>query len=285
MRKLLSAEIARLFHSIVFYLALLYSAGLGILIVVMRWVDVKRNAEFYAKLSVQYSNADSLVLVGALYIMFAIAVFIGLFVGTEASDGTIRNKLVVGHLRWKIYLSEWIVCAGASLIFHLSYILATLGPGKLLLGLTLDTKTILLITSAEGAALLALASVFLLITIVLQNKAMGSVLCLLLLIGSLFLALMVFQRLEEPEFTRARTIEDETTGAVIEIPAQPNPRYLSGTARKVYLLLSDALPISQLYQLATSTCEGIPRMTLWDAVLIAVSTGTGMLIFKRKNLK
>lgn len=285
MRKLLSAEAMRLFHSVIFHLALLYSAGLGVVIVFMRWLDVRRNAVYYAGLSAQYSNADGLVFVGGLYITFAIAVFIGIFIGTESSDGTIRNKLVVGHRRWKIYLSEWIVCTAASLLFHLSYILVTLGMGKLLLGLTLSMKEIFLFTAAGSAAIIALTSVLLLLAIALQNKAVGSVVCLLLIIASIFLTLTIFLKLEEPEFTRARTIEDEITGTVMEIPAERNPYYLSGTVRQVYQVLNDALPVSQLYQVVMMESENIPKMMLWDAVLIVLSTGIGVPIFKRKNLK
>lgn len=69
MRKLLSAEFSRLLHSLVFRLCLLFSAGLAVFSTTMRWLDIRENAELYAKLSVDYRNADGLVFIGGLYLI------------------------------------------------------------------------------------------------------------------------------------------------------------------------------------------------------------------------
>ena len=42
-------------------------------------------------------------------------VFAGLFLGTEYQDGTLRNKVTVGHTRGEIYLSFLAVCLCAGL--------------------------------------------------------------------------------------------------------------------------------------------------------------------------
>ena len=39
------------------------------------------------------------------------AILTSMFIGSEYSDGTIRNKLVVGHSRMRIYLANFIVCS------------------------------------------------------------------------------------------------------------------------------------------------------------------------------
>ena len=46
------------------------------------------------------------------------AIFTSLFIGSEYSDGTIRNKIIVGHSRIRIYLANLIVCAIASVLIH-----------------------------------------------------------------------------------------------------------------------------------------------------------------------
>ena len=38
------------------------------------------------------------------------AIFTSLFIGSEYSDGTIRNKIIVGHSRIRIYLANLIRC-------------------------------------------------------------------------------------------------------------------------------------------------------------------------------
>ena len=44
-----------------------------------------------------------------------IAIFTGLFLGVEYSDGAIRNKITIGHKRINIYLSNLIVVTATSL--------------------------------------------------------------------------------------------------------------------------------------------------------------------------
>ena len=53
MSKLLSAEFVRLCKSFVFKLGILFSAGSGVFMVLMRWADVRKNADEYAQLSVE----------------------------------------------------------------------------------------------------------------------------------------------------------------------------------------------------------------------------------------
>ena len=50
------------------------------------------------------------------------AILTSMFIGSEYSDGTIRNKLVVGHSRMRIYLANLIVCSVACVLISLSYI-------------------------------------------------------------------------------------------------------------------------------------------------------------------
>ena len=46
------------------------------------------------------------------------AIFIAMFIGKEYSNGTIRNKLIVGHTRTNIYLANFITCLTGSLIIY-----------------------------------------------------------------------------------------------------------------------------------------------------------------------
>ena len=50
------------------------------------------------------------------------AILTSMFIGSEYSDGTIRNKLVVGHSRMRIYLANLIVCSVACVLIFLAYI-------------------------------------------------------------------------------------------------------------------------------------------------------------------
>ena len=61
-------------------------------------------AEFYNQEKYNTSiPLDSGLFVYVTVIGILLAAFISLFIGTEYNDGTIRNKLVIGHTRSAIY--------------------------------------------------------------------------------------------------------------------------------------------------------------------------------------
>lgn len=71
------------------------------------------------------------------------AIFTSLFIGSEYSDGTIRNKIIVGHSRIRIYLANLIVCAIASVLISLSYTVGVFVIGNMNGGeLITETATI-----------------------------------------------------------------------------------------------------------------------------------------------
>lgn len=286
MNKLLSAEFVRLWKSFVFKLCLLFSAGLGIFAVLMRWSDVKQHPAMYATLGVEYSNADGLIFMGGLYLTFDLAVFIGTFIGTEYSDGTIRNKLAVGHTRSNIYLSKLIVCAAADILIHILYILVVLILGNLLIGgTTLKVTEILAFTMAGITAVLALTALLLLFSMSIQNKAAGAVVCLLAVLIMLFAALTIWQKLDAPEYYDAYSYLDEDTGELITVEKEKNSHYLTGTKREIYEFLNNFIPVSQIYQITMNISDNLNLIVIYDGVIMIVTTGAGMVIFKKKNLK
>lgn len=286
MNKLLSAEFVRLFKSMIFRVCMLFSAGLGAFLVLMRWLDVKKHPSIYEQLGVECSNADGLVFTGGIYLIFAMAVFIGIFVGTEYSDGTIRNKLTAGHTRGSIYLSKLIVCAAADIMIHFLYIVVVLIVGNLFIGgTTIKVTEALLFTLGSTAAVLAFTAILLLFSMLIQSKAAGSVVCLLATIIMLFATMMIWQRLSAPEYYEAYSYVDEDTGKTVSVEREKNPKYLEGTKREVYEFLNNVLPVSQIYQIVMNISDNIEWMALYDGIIIVVTTGVGMVVFKKKNLK
>ena len=127
MIKLLHAEFSRLIKNRIFWLGLLVMTGIPLYGVGVRYYDA-----VIAKEPV-WETADGLWFVGGLYIAVVLSVFVSLFVGTEFSDGTIRNKLIVGHTRSAIYFSNLLLCTTVSLLYHIVHIAVLFGSGSLLL--------------------------------------------------------------------------------------------------------------------------------------------------------
>lgn len=287
MTKLLYAEFSRLFHSLIFKAGVLFSAGLSIFIIFMRWLDVTQNPEFYHNFPVSYRNADGLIFVGGIYLIFVLAIFIGEFIGREYSDGTIRNKLVCGHTRRNIYLSKLIVCSVACLIFHLLYILVSVLMGILLIdGTTMTIGQLMLSSLAGSFAMTAITALMLFISMLIPHKAAGSVCCLLLALLMMFGSLTIYERLQSEEYYDAYTYTDEDTGISIFVDRQRNPHYPTGIRREIYEFLNEYLPFSQLYSIVIMESEfdlnGI--WIVYDCITILLVSGAGAIIFKRKDL-
>lgn len=286
MNKLLSAEFVRLFKSLTFKVCLLFSAGLGAFFVLMRWWDRKMHPDVYAELGLDYSNADGLIFVGGVYLLFVIAVLIGSFVGREYSDGTIRNKLTAGHTRASIYVSKFIVCTVADIMLHLLYIVVVIVFGNLLIGgTTFKVTEIIACTLVGTISVIAMTAFLLLFAMLIQSKAIGSVVCLIATLCMMFATMTVFQRLEEPEYYDGYTYVDENTGKAVSVEKEKNYRYLTGTKRKVYEFLNDVIPSSQLYQIASNDMDNLECMVFYDGILIVILVGAGVIVFGKKDLK
>ena len=201
MSNLIYAEFSRLFHSFIFRLALLFSAGFSVFVVLMRFVDVQKNAAIYATLDPSYSNVDGLLFVGGLYIVFAASVFLGIFVGTDYSDGTLRNKILIGHSRFSIYLSKLVVCTIADILLHLVYLMLTLILGWLFLhGITIPATELLKFSVLGILAFAAFSALLLMISMLIPSKAAGSITGLILTVAMFFTMLVVNDILRAPEY-------------------------------------------------------------------------------------
>lgn len=211
-----------------------------------------------------------------------VAVFSSMFLGTEYSDGTIRNKVIVGHTRTNIYLANLIVTFVAALLMMLVWIVGamvgipTLGTWKMGAG---QLFTYLLIAVLFVAAL---SAIFTLINSLSSNKAVTVIVSLLLFLGQLLFANMIYNSLSQPEMTSSIVI---TANGMDFGEPSPNPNYVSGMTRTLYEFILDFLPTGQGAQMAFLGIANPVRMIL-SSVFITVSvTLCGTFFFRRKNLK
>ena len=211
------------------------------------------------------------------------------FIGTEYSDGTIRNKIIVGHKRSAIYLANLITAGAVSLLLCGISFLTTLCFGLPLLGgFTNDLKVILAIALCTLLLSLALASIFTLIALLCQNKAFTAILCVVFAFIVLLVGGYVIQRLQEPETYDAyvTTMGEEGAGASSTVQKDiPNPNYLRGTQRQIYQFLADFLPGGQAIQCNSCIVSNPPLLYAYSILIILGTTGAGLLLFARKDLK
>ena len=114
------------------------------------------------------------------------AVFIAVFLGTEYSDGAVRNKIAAGHERGAIYLANLMTAAAACCLFIAVYLLTVLMVGLPLLGgPSLSAKTILLLLAGTLATAASFCGIYTFLAMGFSSKSAACLLCLLLYFGML----------------------------------------------------------------------------------------------------
>lgn len=275
MRKLISADFCRLRRDKAFWIGTL--AMLAYTAAVMLFScrqALKDSSEF------QYA-LDNFYFCYAIIVGLPIAVYISLFLGTEYSDGTIRNKLVVGHTRRDIYLSHLFT----NIVGGLSMLLASLLGGLVgipFLGTWKMGKMVLVFLIISVLFIISYAAIFTLIGMLCSNKAISAVLTILLFLGLMYLAMYLYFRLSEPEMINGLVITQE--GMQMGDPS-PNSRYLTGIKREIYQFVIDFLPTGQCGQMQELNILHPVRMIVFSIVITIVTTLGGIFAFERKDLK
>ena len=305
MRNLLRANFSRLFKSKIFYLAVLAMAGLAAFTTWNQWDDMRK---YGVIATVDYA----LFLIQVVFGIVA-AIFVSLFVGVEYSDGTIRNKLLVGRKRTDIYLANFITCGVALAVVYAVSTAVALGLGTLLLEPSAVPAKHLWIAFGMGLfPVLAYAAIYNFIAMLLSNRTYTAIAAILLAFGLMICATYVQNRLDQPEFIQqlahtaaasdvvaeqveidAHTENVETAVAVgedgeisqMELETVPNPQYLAGAERERFQFFFDVNPSGQTIELAMLNIPHPVRVVLLDFGIMAVFCLGGVLLFQKKDIK
>lgn len=247
MYNLLSANITRLFINKAFWMTALFMA-------------IMECSFGYILLDQNSTRIDLILFISLQGIGIIVSIFYSLFLGTEYNDGTIRNKLIIGHRRQNIYLASFITG-----IFAVTILLMMWG----LIGgiLALISQTSINMTIGQIAlmgligwlACISYIAIFNFIGMISSNKARTSIVCIL----TAFI-LMVMGYLC---YSLAR------------------PGFLSQFQVIIFQFLFDVNPYGQIFQFMS-----VDTMTLWKLCAYALSlttliSGLGIYLFHRKDLK
>ncbi len=281
MVKLLRAEFKRLFKNKLFIFINIISVLCGASMILVRWNDYRISGVM------EYDDYSELIFVGPFFLYFAVAALIALFIGTEFSDGTIRNKLLVGHDRHSVYFTELLVSSVANIIIMLLYVASNLLFGVILLNTpNITVENLILKVLMILSSTLVLTSFFTFISLSAANKSVSAVMCLLLSIFMLFGSIYVTGALNEPEIYETSMMYDTETGEFVAMPAKKNPNYISGSKRVIFEVINDVHPVSQLFKAATEIDIGnYYRLYIFDFTQILLYAIVGSVIFKKKDLK
>lgn len=273
MRNCLRADFARLWKSRLFWLFILFCFGTGVL-------DAPDKS--FALDSDLLSFAIAVLLLGTVFAAF--------FIGTDYSDGTIRNKLIIGNSRAAVYFSNLIVCCAAAELMILSFLLPTVLIGSLVgRGFIYTAEEILFRLLIENIALLAALALIVLIAMLMKSRSSAIVAGTFFSLALILCAMFLGGRLAEPEYFQGSVYIDEDGNLQYDTEAkEANPTYVRGTMRKVLEVAYDVLPGGQINQM-TAREEIDPAhgglLLLYSAGIFAASVLIGVPVFQRRDLK
>lgn len=279
MIKLLRANFARLWKGKAFWFCMLFSFLDAMHTIIMRYINFKLYGDvFLPKENLPFQEVTA--------VFFYSAVLIGFFVGTEYSNRTLRNKLVIGHSRTAAYFANLIVCASALIIIHTVYVLTTLLVGFLIFGNFIDAAgKFLWLYAASITVVAAFASMFIPISMLIAKKSVGITVTIITAFVLLMTAVEIDGSLNN-FITDEAYILLEAQGMAEDIQLDVNTIEVSGTQRKIYETLYEILPTCHAIQLQYGDMSGYPAKTpIYSVVMITITTTLGTLIFRRKDLK
>ena len=277
MRKLITANFFRLRKD-------RFSWCVMSIIVILSLVNVFNSARSYEVMvaSGYVMSLDDYYFNQAPLIGAFLALLISMFLGTEFSEGTIRNKLCIGHKRNEIFLSNFISCALATIALTAVWLLTSALLFGLIGSLEMEvSKFIGCIFVSVGFAV-SFAALYTVLGSLSSNKAMTIIYTFAVFIILAMAASGLYDRLCEPEMNEGMTLIGTQ---FVEMEPTPNPLYLSGMIRTVCEAALELLPTGQALLLSDVAVEYPVRAISLSAVFTIVTLLVGSMLFRRKDIK
>lgn len=283
MNRMLHANFNRLFKSKFFWLSSGFMLLLGLL-PIDRWMANQEGiAEGYSD-SMWHLEDDFFNYLIAIF--FMVSIMTVLYIGAEYSNGTIRNKIVVGQKRPVIYLANLITLATGIVIWTAIYIAVYLAVGIPLLGMfTVKLSGVISMVLLALLLSITLMAIILLVAMLCQNKTYAAIACLMLIFVMLVSGIVINSWLEEPEYYAGYAYMNTDTGELTKEDRQLNPNYVSGTKRVILEEGLNITPGGQMLQICDWRMDHLGKLALYDLVIFALSTGIGIVVWRRKDLK
>lgn len=229
-------------------------------------------------------NIGSALMSNGSGVVLLSSILTGLYLGTDYSNGTIRNKLIIGRTRIEIYFANLITTAAAGVIL-LAATWVSVGAVGLCVGgkLGMPAEKLALDIAVCICAMAALCAIFTVIGMLFSSKSTIVTITLVLMLMLMVSGIMILQRLAEPEFSSGVSVDAD--GNIAVGGQVPNPLYVSGIQRDVITVVNDILPSGQLVQVEMGSVHNEELMPLYSLGVLAVSTAVGVLVFRKKDLK
>ena len=288
MYKLLNASFSRLRKNKIFLGLVILTIIIAAFMLISEYLDkVKYSSVF----GISPNTTDILLTNFINIIGFFIAIFTSLFVGAEYSDGTIRNKIVAGHSRKNIYLSNLIVSIVVGLILEFIYLIIISIVAIPLLGsiqMTFSQLAVILLDIIM--IIIVYSSIFNFIALICSNITISTVTSLLLILIMFVTDMFLSPTANSTEYIQKNKVMDEQGNITYEIVKNEDyPGKIIQTTCKTIINFN---PVSQAIEISGNKIEmneedfnNLKRYPLYSLGLIIIITAIGIYLFNIKELK
>lgn len=257
MIRLLNADGLRMIRSKWFWLSLGSMLALSIMFIIMQYTAM----DYEVPLS-------RVIFLPLSFFGVVVAALISLFVGQDFSDGCIRNKLIAGRGRYKIFASNLLISQTACICIYVLTALFTFTVGSMYFEIDITIWQYVQYLLMGIGMCLAYVSIYCTITMLCGNGTTAVVLCMGLAFLLLLICLHTNQVMTQPEYK---------DGIL-------NPAYVDGVTKNIYAILHDLNPSGQAAQLSTMKIFDFIRFIICDLVWILVA-GIGSVLFLHRDVK
>lgn len=274
MLKLLRADFAVLFKNRLFYICLVGMFAFG------AFIGAVQVNDYFAGYSHAVQDGYP---VGLLTVFFVIAAFVPWFVGTDYSDGTLRNKIVCGHSRSAIYAAHFTASLGGVLLLFAAFLLPYFALEVPFFGAKAYFFREAWIAYARSLAMIvALVALYTMIAMLCRSKAAGATASLIISVLLFGAGLYTYAMLSAPEVFTGTSL---TAAGTVEAYSRPNPNYPRGVFRSVLTFFDRFLPGGQIYTIFDAQGAEFGIRMGYCGLFILLTTAVGLICFRRENLK
>ena len=236
--------------------------------------------------SYEHWKVEELLFYFSAPIGFLMPLFSSLFFGAEYSDGTMRNKLIVGHSRESIYLAALMTNIAVAFLMCFASLIPVMLLGIPIMGEPgLSAGCVLLMLLGSFLTAATFASFSTLLSLCCSSKtvalAIGVILVLVLFFFSGILSGVLAERIYPDELDGLWSTEVED----ILVFYDELPYRVQGAARVWTQFWYDISPTGQLIQYASCSTETLWQKPIYSIITILLTTRVGLRWFQRKDIK
>lgn len=233
--------------------------------------------------SVESVSFDNVVNEFIMYIGLFIAIFVSIFVGKEHSQGIIRNKIIVGHSRLSIFVSNLIISIAVSILCEAIYLVIVISLGTYLFGQLQITSSQFLLSMVDTILIIiSFCSIFNFVAIICSDITVSTTICMVLFIA-MFIAQAALSLTAFSTKYLPNTTFDEN-GDIITTQ-EPDPNYPGDEKVKQARILYLLIPQGQAMEVGSNDIELLSQMPIYSIIVTSIVNFLGIYIFYKKELK